>query len=392
MHIAHTPWQPFIPREHRPPVRAAAEGKSGTDGKDVGGPTAKTGEQHGSTRGSGNEQEEVGQRPHTAPTRRRKEFMDTISARAKCILAAQVPGTPLHSAFSTYSTDPFPLEPAHRPTRDLGPSRTESVAGEFSFSSVSRTGTSFRPSGDVGERRQQYAWAELSGPSVMTRAQIMPVRSSNGITRPHSAAAENPRRIRVPPRRPLTASEARNPASKNATSAAVSDGKAKLSAAALTHTGKKEQHNNVGKPMDLSLQSAPGGTVFGARLCGPSDLVHKSSTWPSRPRVPNASRPTRRRVRRSEKSTTDAVGTVHKPRTTREEGSGLLAGTAHGGPSDAEDSDEENVGHSDETVGKGAPLEDLENGLRASSWRRVNQRRRVFRSVGLSRKSYMFFG
>ncbi|CAM9631231.1 unnamed protein product, partial [Laminaria digitata] len=28
-HIAHKPWQAFFPRDHRPPVRSASEGKAG---------------------------------------------------------------------------------------------------------------------------------------------------------------------------------------------------------------------------------------------------------------------------------------------------------------------------------------------------------------------------
>lgn len=359
-HIAQEPWQPFTPRDHRPPARSASEGKA--EAHKVGAGTTRKGE----GRGSGSGEKGVERRPHTAPTHRRRGFMDEISPRARRVLAAQPPGTSLHSAFSTYSTDPFPLEARHRPSAQSASARTE-----YSIHGSSPLHTGFGPRTSY-QGAAQRAWAEI--PNSSTFAQESRVASSK---RPHSAAAEMSRKLRHPPRRPATACGTRDTARGGDSNGAATEDDPGFTTCPSPNQG--EDHELEEPSRDLHVRSGPGVTVLWARLCAPSsDLVYKSSVWP---KAPDASRPTRRRAKPSKKSVTTPANTDNAPEA--QAGIGQVSS-----PPETEDSPPADTGVAQGRTGDkvgpatdGCPLEDLEDSLFASSSQRVNQRRRVFRCV-----------
>lgn len=382
MHIARGPWQSFIPRNHRPPTRSASEEKADTGGASSTEPRHSSG--HGSTRGSGRRKEGVPRRPHTAPTPRAREFMDTISARARRVLAAQKSGTPLHSAFSTYSTDPFPLDSVPGQRRGTAGSKAGHAASVFSLMST-RGGASANRAldtpGSISEGKQ-CAWVELSGSP--TRPQHSSLGGGKGVARPQSAVTETPnsRRIRVPPKRPSTASEARIPASASSGSTAAPATASKHSAGSTV--GERGQGRDEGgeDTTNLHVRGGPGVTVLWARLCGPSDLAYKSSTWPSKPRAPTTSRHSRRSARTCVQSATNPPGssqTRSVEATSEEREPKESACTSADAVGDRRR--EGDVEHAETELGSEKPLEDLEKGLFSSTWRRVHQRKRVFRYV-----------
>lgn len=362
-HIAQEPWQPFTPRDHRPPARSASEGTAETQ---KGGAGAAATKLKGGGRGSENGQKGAERRPHTAPANRRKGFMDEISPRARRVLAAQSPGTSLHSAFSTYSTDPFPLKSRHRPSL-----QSASARSEYSIHGFSPSHTGLGPN---NHGKAQRAWAEI--PNSSSLAQNSRVGRSK---RPHSAAAEISRKLQNPPRRPATACGTRNTAAGGGSNGAATEDDPESNTSPSTNQG--EEHKLDEPSRDLHVRSGPGVTVLWARLCATSsDLIYKSSVWP---KAPNASRPTRRRAKPSEKSVTIPVSTPHAPEAEVENKLGSP-------PPETENSSLADTGvgqgRPEDKAGpakSGSPLEDLENSLFASSSQRVNQRRRVFRSVKL---------
>lgn len=361
-HIAQEPWKPFTPRDHRPPVRSASEGKAETHKGGAGNTTIK---QKGEGRGSGNGEQGAERRPHTAPTNRRKGFMDEISPRARRVLAAQSPGTSLHSAFSTYSTDPFPLDTKHRPTLQSASARTE-----YSIHGCPPSHTGLDPKTSYQGTTVQRAWAEIPSSSNLARNP----RVGSSSKRPRSAAVEISRKLPNPSRRPATACGTRGAAGGNGSNGAAPENDPGCNASQLTN--QREEHEADEPSRDLNVRSGPGVTVLWARLCAPSsDLIYNSSVWP---KAPNASRPTRRRSKPSKKS---ATTTTNAP--------GPEAGQGQGSPApETESSSPADTGIARGRAGDqagpaidGCPLEDLEDSLFASSSQRVNQRRRVFRSV-----------
>lgn len=366
-HIAQEPWQPFTPRDHRPPARSASEGKAQAH---KGGGTGTT--QKGEGCGSRNGETGVDRRPHTAPTHRRKAFMDEISPRARRVLAAQSPGTSLHSAFSTYSTDPFPVEARHRP-------RAQSAAPKSEYSTHGspplHTGFGSRTS---NQGTAQRAWAEIPNSSTFTQQS-----RAGSSKRPHSAAAEMSRKLRHQPRRPATACGTRD-----SNGAATEDEPETNSGHSSPSPIQGDEHELDEPSRDLHVRSGPGVTVLWARLCAPSsDLIYKSSVWP---KAPDASRPTRRRAKPSKKSVSTPVSTGNVPE--------AEAGHEQASPPpETEDSSPADAGVAQGRAGDnagpakdGCPLEDLEDSLFASSSQRVNQRRRVFRCVLASTRLKMF--
>ena len=365
-HIAQGPWQPFIPRDHRPPVRSASEGKAGAQhgGEETTVTTREAGGRE-STSGPGNDKAGTERRPHTAPTRRRKCFMDAISPRARRVLAAQSPGTSLRSAFSTYSTDPFPLQTKHQ--QRSGP-QSSSARTEFSVrdfppphTAGSRTDTTFR------------AWSEMSSSSTVPRN---PRGGATGGSskRPHSAAAQLSRRLQTPPQRPATACGTRGMAGSSGEGAEPEDER-ESNRKSSTHVTQNHKHDRDEPSRELHVRSGPGVTVLWARLCAPSsDLIYKSSVWP---KAPNASRPIRRSTKPPKKSRTAVGSTADAGAEGRHELGNPPPETDRSAPGQrrCEGNGEEEGSPS---VG---PLEDLEDSLFASSSQRVNQRRRVFRSV-----------
>lgn len=366
-HIAQEPWQPFTPRDHRPPFRSASEGKSETH---TGGEGTTTTKQKGEERGSGNGNQGAERRPHTAPTHRRKGFMDEISPRARRVLAAQSPGTSLHSAFSTYSTDPFPLEARHRPSIQSASARIE-----YSMHGFLPSHTEFGPRTSY-QGTVQRAWAEI--PSSPTLTKNPRVGCSK---RPRSAAAGISRKLPNPPRRPATACGTRETAGRNGSNGAASE-RDDPEFNTSPSTNPREGHELDEPSLDLHVRSGPGVTVLWARLCAPSsDLIYKSSVWP---KAPNASRPTRRRAEPPKKSVTTPVSTAGAPEAEK--------GNEQDSPPPVTESSSPadtgfvpgRTGDKAGAVTDGCPLEDLEDSLFASSSQRVNQRRRVFRSVSVS--------
>lgn len=361
-HIAQEPWQPFKPRDHRPPVRSASEGKAETHKSGAGFTTTKK-KYEGCGYGKGEQGAE--RRPRTAPTHRRKGFMDEISPRARRVLAAQSPGTSLHTAFSTYSTDPFRLETRQRSSPQSASARTEySIHG-------------FPPSHTELNHKTPYqgtvqrAWAGI--PSSPTLAQNPRVFRSK---RPRSAAAEISRKLPHPPRRPATACGIRETAGGNGSGGAAPEDDHESDETPSTNHGEERDELEESSSRDLHVRSGPGVTVLWARLCAPSsDLIYKSSVWPI---APNASRPTRRRVKPSKKSGAIPASTANAPEA--EVGSDRLSpppGTESSSPADTHCRTGEKAGPA---LG-GCPLEDLEDSLYASSSQRVSQRRKVFRSA-----------
>lgn len=382
MHIARGPWQFFIPRDHRPPTRSASEEKAGTEGASGAEPRHYGGD--GLTRGSGSRKKGIPRRPHTAPTPRAREFMDTISARARRVLAAQNPGTPLHNAFSTYSTDPFPLGSVPGQRRGTVESKPEHAASVFSLMSTRGEASADRPlhtPGSVSEGKQR-AWMELSGSP--TRPQHSSRGGRKGVSRPQSAVTETPnsRRVRVPPKRPSSASGGRTTTSASSGSTAAPATTSKHSAASTVSERKEGRDEGVEDTTNLHVRGGPGVTVLWARLCGPSDLVYKSSTWPSKPRAPTASRHSRRSSGTCVQSAASPPGSsqtrsVESTWEEREPKESAYTSTDAVGDrrkqGDVENAETELVAEQ--------PLEDLEQGLVSSTWRRVHQRKRVFRYV-----------
>lgn len=373
-HIARGPWQPFTPRDHRPPVRSASEGKA--EAHNSGGTTtAQEGAAgHGSVRGSGNGKTGAERRPHTAPTNSRKGFMDAISPRARRVLAAQAPGTALHSIFSTYSNDPFPLETRHRTGHQSGSARTEdSIYGYQPSHAGSRADVSFQGT-------QQRAWAEISCSS--TRAQT---KRGSGNKRPHSAVADISRKPRPPLRRPATACGTHGTA--RGSSGKVTEGEAvpECNTTLPTNHMEEQEYQNDEPSRDLHVRSGPGVTVLWARLCAPSsDLAYKSSAWPQ---APNEARPTRRRAKTKKKPVSAAVSASDAPKAEGvHERSSPQPETESNAPADIDATQVRSEGVTRPPSRDSCPLEDLEDSLFASSSQRVKQRIRVFRSVDGSSK------
>lgn len=372
-HIARGPWQPFTPRDHRPPVRSASEGKA--EAHSGGAVTAQEGAGgRGSVRGSGSGKTGSERRPHTAPTHSRKGFMDAISPRARRVLAAQSPGTTLHSIFSTYSNDPFPLETRHRPGVQSGSARTEdSIYGyQPSHTAGSRADASFQGT-------QQCAWVEVSCSS--TRAQT---KRGSGNKRPHSAAADISRKLRPPLRRPATACGTRRTSRGSSSKETAAEGVPECNAALPTNQTEEQEYQTDEPSRDLHVRSGPGVTVLWARLCAPSsDLAYKTSAWPQ---APNEARPTRQRAKLKKKPASAAVTASDAP--TAEgvhERSSPQPETECNAPADIDATQARSEGGTGPPSGDSCPLEDLEDGLFASSSQRVKQRRRVFRSVNRPR-------
>ncbi|CAM9113005.1 unnamed protein product [Ectocarpus fasciculatus] len=369
-HIAQEPWKPFIPRDHRPPVRSASEGKAETHSGSLGATSATQDGRRGvSIHEKGDEKKGAERRPRTAPAHRRKRFMDAISPRARRILAAQAPGTPLHSVFSTYSNDPFPLETRQKPSAQSASPRTEYSANRPwpTPTPEPRTDTLFQTSGRIGLGTQQRAWAEIS--CSPTSSQTL---HGGFVARPHSAAAEVSKKLQTPPRRPATACGTRVPRESTANAVAASN------VSSTNQAREHEQdHRSDGQSRDLHVQNGPGVTVLWARLCSPSsDLVYKRSVWPE---VSAASRPTRRRGKPRTTSATAPVSATTEVERQHEwdatpgnpsTGPGTINGDGSGGGKGQPPRG---------TTDTGGPLEDMENCLYASSSQRVNHRKRVFR-------------
>ncbi|CAM9274564.1 unnamed protein product [Scytosiphon promiscuus] len=364
-HIAREAWEPFTPRSHRPPVRSTSERKSETCSVGKGTPATQGGtKSEPDVRKRG-----IKRRPHTAPTHRRRGFMDAISPRARRILAAQAPGTPLHSAFSTYSTDPFPLETAHHSSPPSVPARTDCPIHDFP---ASRTKKIFDTSGGVGQGTHQRAWAETSCSS--TRPQTL--RSRGFIERPQSATVEISKKGHVLPRRPATACGARDIRVCSSNPGVIDCGP-KPETVSSTNQSQGQDHESHGGCRDLHVRSGPGVTVLWARLCAPSsDLVYKSSVWPRAHKVSPSRREKSTKTTRTASGDTakvcDGKGGHRKDLLT---GKGFRTSTGI----DTIDSNLENADVSGGRAGAGGQLEDLEDSLFSSSSQRVDQRRRVFR-------------
>lgn len=370
-------WKPFTSGDHRPPSRSASEGKTGM--VDPGGSSSQQ-EDNRSTHGPDCGNEGKGKRPHTAPLNCRKCSMDTLNARAKRTLAEQKPGTPLYSAMSTYRNDPFPLEPANQPSRDPGSSRPGYVDSDpfASYGLQSRAGAHFQVSGSLGEGRRQPARAELAD-SPMQYPNIL-CEDSKEVSRSHSNAADSLRCARAPPRRPFTAPRTRIPTinRKISGNASIHESASKHSTRLPVEPIKDQKEKEEGNSLDLHVPSGPGVTVLWARLCEPSDVVCNSAVWPSRPRVPNISRPTQRKARSREYPEIDAASALHISSFERE-GKGGSPTPAASASVNAEGSCGENCGQKETEEATQAPLDQLEEDFFLSSWRRVNQRRCVSR-------------
>ncbi|CBJ27253.1 hypothetical protein Esi_0063_0079 [Ectocarpus siliculosus] len=369
-HIAQEPWKPFIPRDHRPPVRSASEGKAETHGGSLGATSAaQEGRRGVPIHEKGNGKKGAERRPRTAPAHRRKGFMDAISPRARRILAAQAPGTPLHSVFSTYSNDPFPLETRQRPSAQSTPARTEYSANRPwpTPTTEPRTDTLFQTSGRVGLGTQQRAWAEIS--CSPTSSQTL---RGDFVARPRSAAAEISKNLQTPPRRPATACGTRVPRESTANAVAASN------VSSANQAREHEQgHRSDEQSRDLHVQNGPGVTVLWARLCSPSsDLVYKRSVWPE---ASAASRQTRPRGKPRKTSATAPVNATTEAEGEHEWDATPGDPSTGPGPIDAGDSGGGKPKLPRGTTDTGGPLEDMENSLYASSSQRVNHRKRVFR-------------
>lgn len=362
LHIAHEPWKPLTLKDHRSAIRSASEMNSDLI-------TSKKTEDGG--RGIiGKSDDKPGKgacRPRTAPTHRGHDFMGLMNARARRIVAAQTPGTPLLAAFSTYSNSPFKLKPGSRPKPNVGSaydSRSQSNTGTQAFESV------------IDERKHR-AWVELSGSSKNDGG--LTGSEGIGITRPHVSVVDNFSRGHTTSRRPSTAPRALTPSCANEVGDTAVPGhngngaKCRLGLSSRDEREHEQKHGERSTTFDL--QSGPGVTVLSARLCGTSsDVAYKSSTWPSAPRAPSASRPIQRRVRPSAKFVTDKDG---PPKVGCTKWAALKEKQTLGARS-GNNSRQDVV-----TIlpGNSKDLEDLEKSLLATSWRRINQRKRVFRWV-----------
>lgn len=388
LHIAHEPWKPFIPRDQRPPVRSASEGQSATGNGMANAqarePACAKGAGEGrSTRGSvGGGAGSAGgvrvpRRPHTAPTPRRREFLGRISTRARRVLATQPPGTPLHSAFATYSTDPFPVESVQRKQAQL----VGRAVGDFSIPRIPGSPDATHARCDDCEGRQ-CALTELLGSTTQSMG------GNKRSPRPQSAALEASRLVNVPKRRPATASGTPIPGGakgeiKSRPSAAeqVLDSSIRYVTDAprsgVTLNGQRDKDQSS----DLRLQGGAGVTVLWARLCGPSDVVYKKAVRPPRPKSSVATRNGQRKDRASRSGAPQSPAVVaHAHSVKKEQELSEANGTTHGSDDD-ENKQHVRVGTKKAADGEVGDLEFLEKGLSASSCRRVNQRRRVFRSV-----------
>lgn len=375
-HIAHEPWQAFVPRDHRPPFRSASEEKARTlDGQNEGA-TVQGYERRRRTRGSGGEERGGGgggERPHTAPSRRREPFIDIVGPRARRVLASQSPDTSLRNLFSAYSDEPFPrCEPTLGPARQSGQARRS--PGPYTD-----TPPQHFPGG-TGHGRRQRVWSAMVGPpSTSSRDRNI---SSYNTKRPHSAAPHTQSQFRSPPQRPSTASGATNaPESMDGTGGRPSAG--------IAHEREQECCTSS-ESLDLNVRSGPGVTVLWARLCTPSsDLAYKGSTWPSRPTKSSPSHLSRRRDKASPKVATETAGAAREngPAERGHVGEAASAVRVCSTPAVGIESEHEgDVRHlgGRETEGGGATLVDLEDRLLARTRNRINQRHTVFRSVGSS--------
>lgn len=387
LHIAQKPWRPFVPRDHRPPVPSASESQAAS-GREAANETQGFGtqgavgqESMGGSKGIGTqgkkcEMRDGGpQRPHTAPTPRKRDFMDKLSVRARRILAAQQPGTPLHSAFSTYSNYPYLLASTQGSHKSPAPPLGGRAVGDFSPPG-SPEGHSWTR---VGEG-SKHAWAEITeSASARGRSLKSTVKYGKGTPRPHSAAPEAPGRIFTSKRRQSKGCDIRNPGSADASSvstpatASVSEGISRLWREKDFDVIDGDQHGNCAESRNLQLQGDIGVTVLCSRLCGPSDMVYKRAAWPSRPERPATSRPCRRKARTTRKvsKVRDIVPKIYPDERENEshdkDGAGSTSDSTR---------DELNV---DKKSAPSAALDVLEDRLSTSSWRRVNQRRKVFR-------------
>lgn len=393
LHIAQKPWRPFVPRDHRPPVPSASESQAAS-GREAANETQGFGtqgavgqESMGGSKGIGTqgkkcEMRDGGpQRPHTAPTPRKRDFMDKLSVRARRILAAQQPGTPLHSAFSTYSNYPYLLASTQGSHKSPAPPLGGRAVGDFSPPG-SPEGHSWTR---VGEG-SKHAWAEITeSASARGRSLKSTVKYGKGTPRPHSAAPEAPGRIFTSKRRQSKGCDIRNPGSADASSvstpatASVSEGISRLWREKDFDVIDGDQHGNCAESRNLQLQGDIGVTVLCSRLCGPSDMVYKRAAWPSRPERPATSRPCRRKARTTRKvsKVRDIVPKIYPDERENEshdkDGAGSTSDSTR---------DELNV---DKKSAPSAALDVLEDRLSTSSWRRVNQRRKVFRYMVCSR-------
>lgn len=400
LHIAQEPWQPFLPRNRGPPVRCASEGQRVSSrgvANDVQGATTNGNGERTSIRGaagtaacSSDNKGTVPRRPHTAPTPRRKEFIDRISVRARRILGAQSPGMPLHTAFSVYSNDPYPLESTQRSHRGPGDLATGRAAGDFSPPRI----PGYDCWAEVGEGRKR-AWAELSESlNTASRSPTPTMKDRMETPRPHSAVPNAPSRICNPKQRHLTCG-IHNPDSVHvenmcrSTIVGVSECDSPSSSGEKPHGAQTNEKEDGVKSLDLRVRSEAGVTVLWARLCKPSDIVYKNAAWPSRPRAAAHSRPDRQKRPASQNAALSA-GVVLE---THPGDKNKHSETAHGGEPPFTTNGSDHVKQDDEPKLNGnrassAPLHVLEQDLSESSWRRVNERRRVFRLI--RRLEYFF--
>lgn len=333
LHIVHEPWKPLTPKDHRPANRSASEMNSDLITSN------KTEDRSGGIiRKSDGKPGKRACRPSTAPTHRRHDFMGLMSARARRIVATQTPGTPLLVAFSTYSNNPFKRKPGSRPKQTVG----------SAHDSGSQSNTDTQALGSVIGERKHRAWVELSG-SLNNNGDLIGSESKE-IARSHVTVAGNYNRGRTTFRRSSTAPKApkaRTPSCANEVNTTV--------------PGPSFRQEIGERSTTFDLQSGPGITVLSTRLCGPSSNVayKSSSTWPSAPRAPRASRPTRGRLRPSAKLVTDKDVLEKKETLNARSGNDIVTISR----------------------GKSEDLEDLEKRLHAISWRRINQRKQVFRWV-----------
>lgn len=393
-HIARGPWQPFLPRDRGPPARSASEthaSASRQDTEKMDGSGAQDNTRREAIRGSnagesgtrlGPKTDRGPRRPHTAPTSRKREFMDRISARARRVLAAQSPGTPLHNAFSTYSSDPYPLGKSQRSSQGVAASLTGRALGDFSLPESPR-----EQSWTVVGEGSKNAWAEIPG-SLSSADHSIPraMRHQKGGPRPHSATPEGPRRIIACKRRPSTACGLRHPSNENADSACgsnvtkVTEDNTRAPREASLEEVKISENRECDESRCIRVRGGAGVTVLCTRLCGPSDMVYNRAAWPSRPEGLTPARMPGRRARRAQNMTKDpAVALMTHP----DEREHILGGGGGGGTG-LVTGDEDQIGFENDPaeVGEGTPsatLDVLEKRLSASSWRRVKQRRKVFR-------------
>ena len=400
-HIAHEPWQALIPRDHRPPVRSASEKKGGHINGENEGLKAQEGGGQCPNRGSSGGGKDGGERPHTAPARRRKPFIDIIGPNAKRLLAAQPPDTGLHKIFCSYSNEPLPrFETALRPAwQSVQAPRIPGACADID------TALQESPRGTDHEKKQRV-WSARIDPS--THGRTLP---SSNTKRPHSAAPKTQGRFRALSQRPSTASGATKAAPEGMDGLDVRhyediapEEEKECLRQPLQACNNQSLHECSSQSLALDVPSGPGVTVLWARLCKPSsDLAYKRSAWPARPRRPgpshNLSRRRGKALRKvptdkqsgkvatgkiSRKVRTETVGVANVAPTGRNDVRGLEAAVCIT-PVEVECMCEGDVRRlNGRGEGGAAPLEELEDRLLVSSWRRIHQRHRVFRSVGPS--------